>query len=186
MVFATALRVASEVSQAIQEEELANPILPVGNELFWGAVTFAVLWILMKFVLLPPVLRGMERREEKARADLAAAEQAREAAAAKLAEYQASLASAKAEAVRILEDARAQAEAKRKAVMAEAEADAAAVRAQAAQEVAAAKAAARAELRESLADIVVAAAGAVVEKPLDRQAQLQIIEDYVNRAGSQN
>lgn len=186
MVFATALRIASEVTEVVQEEDLANPILPVSHELFWGAVTFAALWILMKFVLLPPVVKAMEQRDEKVRSDLAAAEEARAAASAKLAEYEASLASAKAEAVRIIEDARAQAEAQRKAVMAEAEADAAAVRAQAAQEVAAAKEAARAELRESLVDIVVAAAGAVVDKPLDRAAQVQIIEDYVNRAGSKN
>jgi len=46
--------------------------------------------------------------------------------------------------------------------------------------------AARAQLRDSVADIAVAAAGAVVQKPLDRSAQLDVIEDYVNRAGSQN
>jgi F-type H+-transporting ATPase subunit b len=186
VVLATALRIASEVSEAAPEKDLANPILPVSHELFWGAVTFAVLWLLMKFVLLPPVVKAMEQRDEKVRSDLAAAEEARAAAAVRLAEYEASLASAKAEAVRIIEDARAQAEAQRRAVMAEAEADAAAMRAQAAQEVAAAKEAARAQLRESLVDIVVAAAGAVMDKPLDRDAQLQIIEDYVNRAGSQN
>jgi F-type H+-transporting ATPase subunit b len=166
--------------------EISNPILPVSNELFWGAVTFFTLWALMKWVLLPPVLRAMDARADKIRADEAAAEAARLEASAKVAEYNESLASAKAEAVRLIEDARAQADADRKRVMAEAEADAAAVRAEAAAEVTAAKEAARAQLRDSVADIAVAAAGAVVQKPLDRNAQLDVIEDYVNRAGSQN
>ena len=58
--------------------------------------------------------------------------------------------------------------------------------AEAAAEVAAAKAAAMAELRQSVAGIAVGAASTVVQKPLDETAQLAIIEDYVNRAGSTN
>ena len=47
--------------------------------------------------------------------------------------------------------------------------------------MAAARAAALAELQGSLADIAVGAAEAVVERPIDRDAQLQVIEDYINR-----
>jgi F0F1-type ATP synthase membrane subunit b/b' len=42
------------------------------------------------------------------------------------------------------------------------------------------------ELRDSVAGIAVGAAEAVVQKRLDEAAQLRIIEDYVNRAGSTN
>lgn len=185
MVNVMAVLAATE-AEAEAAGEISNPILPVSNELFWGAVCFFALWALMKWVLLPPVLRAMDARAEKVRADEAAAEAARADAAAKMNEYQESLVSAKAEAVRVIEDARTQADADRKRVMAEAEAEAAAVRAAAAAEVTAAKQAARAQLRDSVADIAVAAAGAVVQKPLDRSAQLDVIEDYVNRAGSQN
>lgn len=172
--------------ELLEEPETSNPILPTGNELFWAAITFVILWALMKYVLLPPVLKTMEAREAKVRDDLAAAESARQQADARLAEYEASLTSAKTEAVRIIEDARVKAEADRKAVTAEAEAEVAAQKAQAAQEVAEAKERALAELKASVAGIAVDAAEAVVQKQLDRQAEMQTIEDYVNRAGSQN
>jgi F-type H+-transporting ATPase subunit b len=118
--------------------------------------------------------------------DLEAADAASAEAKAKVSEYEASLSSVKVEAVRLLEDARNAAEADRKAELAAAEAEVAAQKAAAVAEVAQAKETARAQLRDSVADIAVAAAGAVVQKPLDRAGELQAIEDYVNRAGSQN
>ena len=52
--------------------------------------------------------------------------------------------------------------------------------------VVAAKARARTELTASITDIAVGAAEAVVQKPIDRAAQTALVEDYVNRSGSQN
>ena len=121
--FATVLLVASEVAEE-GTKKANNPILPVSNELFWAAVTFGLLWILMKFVLLPPVVKGMENREAKVRGDLDAAESAQTEATTKLAEYQASLVSTKADAVRRIEDARVEAEAARRQVIQAAESDA--------------------------------------------------------------
>jgi F-type H+-transporting ATPase subunit b len=175
-----------EITQVIAEEETNNPILPTVNELFWALVLFCALWALMKFVLLPPITRGMEGRAAKVRGDLAAADAAKAAAAAQLAEYEAGLQGTRTEAVRIIEDARSEAEAERRQVVAAAEAEVAAQRAEAAREIAAAKARAKVELQGSLAGIAVGAAEAVMEKPLDRDAQTQVIEDYVNRAGSQS
>lgn len=175
------------IAQAVEEETTSsNPILPVGNELFWAAVTFALLWILMKYVLLPPVMRGIEARATKVREDLEAADAASTDADRKLQQYEGSLVTAKAEAVRIVEDARNEAEAGRRELVAVAEADVAAQRAEAAQEIAEAKARAKADLQASVAGIAVEAAEAVMQKQLDRQAQTQVIEDYVNRAGSPN
>jgi F-type H+-transporting ATPase subunit b len=185
-IFATALLSAAESVEAAEPEALANPILPVGNEMFWGALCFCALWALMKFVLLPPVLRGMEARDEKVRSDLEASDAAALEAKVKMTEYEESLSSAKADAVRTMEAARNAAEADRQQVLAGVESEVSARKAEAAAEVATAKDAARGQLRESVADIAVAAAGAVVQKPLDRDSQLQAIEDYVNRAGSQN
>lgn len=182
--FATILLVASET--AAEPEKVSNPILPVGNELFYAGVTFVILWALMKFVLLPPVLRGMDNRDAKVRGDLEAAESAKTEAAAKLADYQASLVSTKSDAVRRIEDARVTAEADRRQKVAAAEAEAGAVRAAAAQEVVDAKATAKAQLQSGLTTIVLDAADAVVQRPVDRTTQTQVIEDYVNRAGSPN
>jgi len=177
---------AADAAEAAAEEEIANPILPVGNELFWAAICFFALWALMKWVLLPPVLRTMEAREAKVREDLEAAEQASGARAEALADYEATLAGARVEAVRVIEDARATADGRRKTALAQAEEQVSVAKAQTAQEIAEAKSAARAELQGSIASVAIGAAEAVVQKPLDRAAEAPVIEEYVNRAGSQS
>ena len=182
-ILATAQAVTSEVTQAV---ETKNPILPTVNEMFWAAVFFLLLWILMKFVLLPPITKVMDARDEKVRSDLQAAEAAESSRATKLAEYEAGLAGARSEALVLLEAARSEGDAERRSQIAAAEADAAAVKAEAAAAVVAAKARARTELTASITDIAVGAAEAVVQKPIDRAAQTALVEDYVNRSGSQN
>jgi len=167
-------------------EEVKNPILPTLNEMFWALVFFLLLWALMKFVLLPPIMKTFQARADKVRDDLAAAEAAETARLTKLEQYEAELAGARAEAVALIEQARSEGDAERRTQISAAEAEVAAQKAQAAAEIAAAKAAARAELSGSIADIAVGAAEAVVQKPLDRGSQAQLVEDYVNRAGSQN
>lgn len=174
------------VQEAVEEEETSNPILPTGNELFWGAVCFALLWALMKWVLLPPITRNMQRRAEKIRTDLEEAERIEARAGEELRSYEDSLVSAKAESVRIIEDARSRAEEQRRAVIAEAESDAAAVRAEAANEVAAAKERAKAELQSSVTTIAIQAAESVMQKQVDREAATRAVEEYVSRAGSSN
>lgn len=167
-------------------EEVKNPILPVVSEMLWAGVFFLALWALMKFVLLPPIERVMDGRDEKVRQDRAAAEEARAARQRELEAYEASLAGVRAEATRLIEDARVEGESVRRSAVAEAEADVAARREAAAAEVAEAKAAARAQLAPAIAGIALDAAEAVLEKPLDRAAQTGVVEEYVNRAGSQN
>ena len=182
-ILAAAEGASTEITQAV---ETKNPILPTVNEMFWAAVFFLLLWTLMKFVLLPPITKVMNARDEKVRSDLQAAEAAEETRASKLAQYEAALAGARAEAVALLEAARSEGDAERRSKITAAEADAAAVKAEAAAAVADAKARARTELTASITDIAVGAAEAVVQKPIDRAAQTALVEDYVNRSGSQN
>ncbi|MCX7621689.1 MAG: F0F1 ATP synthase subunit B [Acidimicrobiales bacterium] len=177
--------VSAQETQAV-EAKPDNPILPTGLELIYGGASFLVLWALMKFVLTKPILKIMQDRADKVRGDLDAADRARASAEEAIAQYNAALASAKAEATRLIEDARAQGEAKRRELMAAAEADVAAMRAAAAQEVAQAKAAALAELRGEVATIAVDAAKAVIGKDLDLAAQRPIVDDYLSRSGSLN
>ena len=56
--------------------ETKNPILPVVSEMFWSGVFFLALWAMMKFVLLPPIVKTMDARAQKVRDDQAAAEAA--------------------------------------------------------------------------------------------------------------
>lgn len=163
-------------------KEVKNPILPTINEMFWAAIFFVILWILMKYVLLPRITKVMDGRADRIRDDLAAAEAAESARTEKLEQYEAGLAGARAEAVSIIEAARSEADAQRRTQISAAEADVAAVKAEAAAEVADAKARARAELTGSITDIAVGAASAVVGTSIDRSAQAGVVEDYVNNA----
>lgn len=171
---------------AVAEKQPDNPILPTMPELAWGAGCFLLLWALMKFVLLKPVQQTMQDRAEKVRTDIESAEGAKAQAVSAIAEYEATLASARVEASRIIDDARAQAESGRKEKIAAAEAEVAELRAAAAAEVTAAKSEALQSMRSNVATIAVQAAEAVVQKPLDAGASRAIVDEYLNRAVSQN
>jgi len=170
-----------EAGHATTEAQPDNPILPTGPELIWAVGCFVLLWALMKFVLLKPIQKTMADRADKIRGDLEAAETAKDQGQAALAEYEASLASARAEASRIIDDARTQAEEQRKEILAGAEAEVSQLRASANAEVTEAKNEALASMRSSVATIAVQAAEAVVQKRLDAVAQRQIVDDYLNR-----
>ena len=169
--------------QAEEVKAVKNPILPTVNEMFWAAIFFIALWILMKYVLLPRITSVMDARTEKIRADQAAAEAAETERTTQLEQYEAARAGARSEAVGVLEAARSEGDAVRREQIAAAEADVAATKAAAAADVAAAKDRARQELSGSITDIAVGAAEAVVQKTIDRSAQTQLVEDYLNGAG---
>jgi F-type H+-transporting ATPase subunit b len=174
--------VNNAVSDAVQETA-KNPILPVMNEMFWSLVFFGILWALMKFVLLPPVMRTFKERADKVREDQEAADTAETTRVDRLATYEAGLAGARTEAVKLIEQARSEGDAERRTQIGAAEADVASIRADAAAEITGAKERARTELTGSITDIAVGAAEAVVQKPIDRDAQVRVVEDYVARAG---
>jgi F-type H+-transporting ATPase subunit b len=164
--------------------EAVNPILPVDNELFWGGLMFLVLWALMKWVFLPPVLRTIQARADIVRDDLAAADGARAQAVSESVAYDESLASARAEAMRIIEGARTEAEEERRVLVSAAEAEAARIRSEAAADIAAAKRAALADLREGVGSVAVRAASAVVDRPLDPADHQQVVQQYLDDVSS--
>ncbi|MDY7100056.1 MAG: F0F1 ATP synthase subunit B [Actinomycetota bacterium] len=165
-------------------EDPPNPILPVDNEIFWGVVTFAVLYILFWKVLLPPVVRVMDERENRLRTDRRAVDEAQEQMGSVRDEYDAALADARAEANALHDAARAEADAYRAEKIEAANAEIAQLRAEATTEIEAAKAEALRQLQDDVVDLAVGAASSVMQKDLDRAAQLQVIEDYVNRSSS--
>ena len=165
-------------------QEAPSLILPATNELIWGALSFAILFALLAKFAWPGIKQGMENRVTRIRTDLDSAEHAKTEAEAVLAEYQAQLAEAKAEGARIIEEARQAADQLKTAQQARLDEELAQMRAQARADIDAEKGRAMAELRGEVADIAIGAAEAVVGANLDHQAQVQLIEDYINRVGS--
>lgn len=78
--------------------------------IFWEIVSFAILlWVLYKFAL-PPILEGLETREQKIKASIDQAEQNRLAAEQRLQQYEAKLQQAAQEAEGIITEAKTKAQ----------------------------------------------------------------------------
>jgi len=165
-------------------QESPNPILPETNELVWGGLAFVVLLGLMWKFGLPPVRKMMHDREDRIRGDLERAEQAKTEAESVLEDYRRQLAEARTEASQIIEASREQAEEVRRELIARAESDAAEVRQRAAEDARLASDRAMSELRASVATLSIELAEKVVERNLDHDTQIQLIESYINQVGS--
>ncbi len=169
-----------------ESAEKINPVVPdVIGEIFWGAVFFFLLWILMRYVCLPPLLRVRAQRDAQVLADQEAAEAASSQAEQVRRDYDATIGEARTEASRVLEEARAAAEATRSQQVAAVETEIGAERQAAMTELDAERAAALGQLTGDVADLAVAAASKVVQAPLDPAAHRSTVDDYVNRSGGQ-
>lgn len=131
-----------------------NPIAPEAKEMIWGFGAFVVLAICLRYWLFPKVREGMTARYEHIQADKESADTLTAAARADVAEYEARLASVRAEAQQKVDAARATLESERSAQLAEVNARIADKRAAAAAEVDAARQAAMGDVESAVSDVV--------------------------------
>ena len=178
-VLALVLQAAAEGSQ-----QAKNPILPATNEIIWGSIAFIILLVGMWRFAFPAVTKMMNDRTERIRANLDNAEKVKTEAQSILDEYQRQLADAKNEANRIIEEARQTAEALRRDLMSRAEAEVAELRQRSAEDIAAAQDRALADLRGRISELVIGAAEKVVERSLDRDTNIALIDSYINSVSS--
>src|SRR5947209_6355562 len=102
---------------AAAENGPSNPILPDGNELFWGVLSFVVLFALMAKFAFPGVQKAMQGRTDRIRENLDDAERVKTEAQTILEEYRDQMADARNEANRIIEEARQTADQLRRDLM---------------------------------------------------------------------
>ena len=156
-------------------------ILPETNEIIWGGAAFLVLLLVMWKYALPPVRNMMKRREERIRDDLERAERARTEAESEREQYQRQLAEARNEAARTLEEARQSADEVKRQIRAQAEAEGAEIRARAQEDARLAAERVGAELQRQVADLSIELAERIVERNLDRETQLALVESYIDQ-----
>lgn len=161
--------------------EAPNQLLPETNEIIWGGIGFLVVFLFLAKFGFPAIKQSMNDRTERIREDLEEAETAKVEAQRTLNEYKAQLADAKSEAATIIEEARQQADQMRRDQEAKLQADLAEMREKAAADIEASKAQVMSDLRGDVADLAIGAAEAVVESSLDREAQVRLIENYINQ-----
>ena len=165
-------------------QESPSLIAPATNELIWGAISFAVLALLLWRFAWPGIKNGMENRSERIRRDLSEAETARTQAEQVLAGYQSQLADARNESARIIEEARQTADSMRRDLQQRAEADVAEMRQKAAADIEAAKVQAVADLQAEVASLAIGAAEQVVERSLDRETNVALVERYIQQVSA--
>ncbi len=165
-------------------QKAPSPILPATDELVWGALSFVILFFLMRQFAYPMVKQGMQARTDRIKADLDAAEAAKTEAVGVLDSYRADLADAKAEAGRIIEAARQAADALKRDQESRLQAELTELRSKASADIDAAKVQAIADLRGEVAQLAIGAAEVVVSRNLDQATQVQLIEDYINQVAS--
>jgi F-type H+-transporting ATPase subunit b len=166
-------------------QEAPSPILPATDEIIFGGLAFVILFILMAKVAYPGIKKGMEDRAQRIRQNLDDAERVRAEAQGVLEDYQRQVGDAKAEAARIIDEARQTAEQLRRDLMARAEAEAAEVRTRSQDDVLAAQERAVADLRGQVATLAIDLAEKVVERNLDRDTNVALINSYIDQVGAQ-
>lgn len=162
-----------------------NPVVPDDlGELFWGALSFFGLWILLRYVCLPPLMKVREQRAQQVIADQEAASAAAEDAEKVRRDYDATLAEARAEAAKIIEASRVAADEQRSTAISAVEGEVASRRTDAVAELDQARNAALDEIKGDVAQLAVAAASKVVREDLDVAANRAAVDEYVNQAGN--
>ena len=172
----SSVEVTFPVEGAIRAEEKevpeddVNPIAPEPKEVIWGFGAFVVFAVALRFWLFPKVRSGMQRRYDKVQADEESAETITAAARADVAEYEARLASVRAEAQQKLDAARAALESERAERIAEVNARISDRRSVAATEVERARAEALGDVESAVTDVATRAAEIAIGRPVDAGA----------------
>ena len=167
------------ITATIAAESGTKLLLPAANELFWGAVSFIVLFLLLAKFAYPSASKALKDRSDKIRTDIESAEQDRDEAARMLADYREQLSVARAESNRILEDARKTAEQLRRDLQTKAEEEAARLLDRAREDIAGERERAVAEIRREVGSLAVDLAGRVIGDSLDRDRQLALVDRYI-------
>lgn len=168
-----ATRLAAE---GVEVGEGPGPIVPELKELYWGAGSFIVFALLMRFYLFPRLKQGMDARYAGIRADHEQADAERASARAEVADYEAQLAAVKAEAAAKVDAARQALEAERQEQVKALNAQLAERRAAAQAETDAAKAAVRDQIHAAVADV----AGRAGELATGRRPDATVVARVVN------
>ena len=156
---------------------------PKPNLVVWTVVAFAIVVYVLKKFAIPSIMEGLDKRSEKIEGDIKSAEGAREEADKMLADYNAQLADARAEAKKIIDEGKSLGENLRQETITKAQQEANQLITRAQEEIAREKEKAFKELQSQIADISIEVASKVVQKSLSMEEHGKLIDDYVAEVG---
>jgi F-type H+-transporting ATPase subunit b len=161
-------------------------ILPPAAELFWGAVAFAIVYLLVAKLAFPKINELLEERAASIQGKMAEADEQLEEAERTRAQYDQKLREAKDEAYRIVEDARESAESVRREIIERAEREAEQILERAQNEIAAERDRAIQQLRGEVSRLAVELAERIVQRELDESAHEDLIDNYIDQLATTN
>ena len=157
-----------------------SPIIPVMKELAWGAGSFIVFALLMRFFLFPRLKKGMDSRYNSIREGHENADATRTSARSEVAQYDAAVVAAKAEAAKVVDAARATLETERQAAITAANARIATQREAAMAAADAARAAGRSQVESAVVEVVSSAVEIATGKRPDGSAVSRAVADAMS------
>lgn len=161
-------------------------ILPAAAELIYGAIAFAIVFVVLNKLALPRMNTMLEERRQAIQGKMEAADaQLREAEQSKR-DYDASISDARGEAARIIDEAKGQAEQVRANLVAQAEQEAAAIRERAQADAASERERTLSELRSEVGSMSVDLASKIVEKELDAGTHQALVDEYIRNLSGTN
>ncbi len=161
-------------------------ILPAAAELFYGFISFVIVYFVLAKFAFPKLNQVLEDRSAAIQGKMEEAERVRAEADAVKGQYQDQLQDAKGEANRIIEEAKSTAESLRRDIVAKAEAEAQAIVSRAQSEVANERDRVLQELRSEVGTLSVQLASKIVEKELDPAAHQHLVDEYIQNLSRTN
>ena len=163
------------MSTLINAPSLGNLIITTGSVL--------LLYILIRIFAWDQITGIFKAREEKISNDIDGAEAAREKAEALAAKRQEELAAARTEATQIIDDAKETGKNQEAKIVAEALEEASRLKAKAIQDIEQSKAEALSRVKSDIADLTVLLAEKIMTTNLDKEAQSNLIDSYLDKLG---
>ena len=157
-----------------------QPIIPEMKELAWGAGSFIVFALLMRFFLFPRLKKGMDSRYNSIREGHENADATRSSARSEVAQYEAALVAAKAEASKVIDAARATLEGERQTAITAANARIATQREAAMSAADAARTAGRSQVESAVVDVVNSAVEVATGKRPDGSAVSRAVAEAMS------
>ncbi len=178
------LTVISGVACEASQQTLALVSIDPGTIVF-TLINALIIFLIFRFLLFKPVCKILDQRNEKAAAEIAEAQRAKESAEKTEQEYLARLAEAKAEAAEIMKQATARAQAREEEIINEANQKAIDIRAKAEEAIERDKKRVMNEIKDEISDIVILAATKVVEKEISEKDNEDIISQFLVNVGAE-
>lgn len=163
------------MSTLINATSLGNLIITTGSVL--------LLYILIRIFAWDQITGIFKAREEKISNDIDGAEAAREKAEALAAKRQEELAAARTEATQIIDNAKEIGKNQKAKIVAEALEEASRLKAKAIQDIEQSKAKALSSVKSDVADLTVLLAEKIIKTNLDKEAQSNLIDSYLDKLG---